>query len=210
MVKLDPALARLRRRRAQRGMAVFLVVLVLTMVSAIGIFSMHSASLVDRASGFNRQNVQATAMVEFGARGAATWVNSNRDIVNTTTRIDGCATSLLAADPNAICSVLKDTSLKQLFDQTAPAPFDDGLMGQLSSPWDQATIRAEMATELTEPFNANATALPGSGGTIKEMTVTTQARIFPTDTGSTTVCANGAKGAMSQQRVRAHVLVLQL
>jgi len=42
------------------------------------------------------------------------------------------------------------------------------------------------------------------------MTVTTTARIFPTDAGSTSVCANGAKGAMSQQRVRAHVLVLQL
>lgn len=206
----SPALARLRQRRAQRGMAVFLVVLVLTMISAIGVFSMHSASLVDRASGFNRQNVQATAMVEFGARGAATWINSNRDIVNTSTRTAGCEPELQAADPNAICVPLKDAMLTNMFTDSAPAPFDDGLTGLLNSPWDQAPIRAEMVTEMTEPFNANAAALPGSGGAIKEMTVTTQARIFPTDLGSTSVCANGAKGAMSQQRVRAHVLVLQL
>ena len=48
------------------------------MVSAIGVFSMHSASLVDRATGFNRQNVQATAIVEFGMRGAATWLGCLR------------------------------------------------------------------------------------------------------------------------------------
>jgi len=204
------ALARLRRRRAQRGMAVFLVVLVLTMISAIGVFSMHSASLVDRASGFNRQNVQATTMVEFGARGAATWLNDNRDIVKSNIRTLGCEPVLQAVDPNAICVPLKDTLLTDMFTLSAPTPFDDGLSGLLNSPWDQAPIHAEMATELTEPFNANAAALAGSGGTITEMTVTTTARIFPTDAGSTSVCANGAKGAMSQQRVRAHVLVLQL
>lgn len=204
----SPALKRLRQRRAQRGMAVFLVVLVLTMISAIGVFSMYSASLVDRASGFNRQNVQATAMAEFGARGAATWINSNRDVVNTDAR--ACEPNLLAADPNAICVPLKDAMLASMFTDDAPTPFDDGLMGLLNSPWDAAPIRAEMVTKLTEPFNANAAERAGSGGAIKEMTVTTTARIFPTDTGSTTACANGAKGAMSQQSVRAHVLVLQL
>ncbi|HEU4579268.1 MAG TPA: hypothetical protein VFS67_13480 [Polyangiaceae bacterium] len=206
----SPALARSRQRRAQRGMAVFLVVLVLTMVSAIGVFSMHSASLVDRASGFNRQNVQAIAMVEFGARAAATWIDSNRYIVNTDIKAAGCEPDLQSANPDAVCVPLKDTMLTDLFTASAPTPFADGVMGLLNSPWDPATIRSEMVTELTEPFNANAAALPGSGGSIKELTVTTKTRIFPTDLGSTSVCANGAKGAMSQQRIRAHVLVLQL
>ena len=97
MVKPTPALLRLRRHRNQRGMAVFLVVLVLTMVSAIGVFSMHSASLVDRATGFNRQNVQATAIVEFGMRGAATWLGPHKDMVQSKVRVSGCAPRLLAA-----------------------------------------------------------------------------------------------------------------
>jgi len=207
MVKMSPCLLRSRRRRRQRGMAVFLVVLVLTMVSAIGVFSMHSASLVDRATGFNRQNVQATAIVEFGLRGAATWLGPNKDMVESKVRVPGCATRLQAADNEAACSVLKDTLLTDTFADTAPTPLDDGLVGQLNSPFDASQIRAEVVTEMTEAFDATAAARAGSAGAIKEMTLTTQARVFPTDLGSTTVCANGARGAMSQQRVRAHVII---
>jgi Tfp pilus assembly protein PilX len=207
MVKMSPCLLRLRRRRRQRGMAVFLVVLVLTMVSAIGVFSMHSASLVDRATGFNRQNVQATAIVEFGLRGAATWLGPNKDMVESKVRVPGCATRLQAADTEAPCSVLKDTLLADTFTDTAPTPLDDGLVGQLNSPFDASQIRAEVVTEMTEAFDATAAARAGSAGSMKEMTLTTQARVFPTDLGSSTVCGNGARGAMSQQRVRAHVII---
>jgi len=207
MVKATPALVRLRRRRNQRGMAVFLVVLVLTMVSAIGVFSMHSASLVDRASGFNRQNVQATAMVEFGMRGAATWLGPNKDMVESKARIPGCAQGLQDADKEAACSVLKDTLLADTFTDSAPTPVNDGLVGLLNSPWDSTPIKAEVVTEMTEAFDAMATARPGSAGETKEMTLTTQARVFPTDSTSTTVCGTGAKGAMSQQRIRAHVII---
>jgi hypothetical protein len=188
-------------------MAVFLVVLVLTMVSAIGIFSMHSASLVDRASGFNRQNVQATAIVEFGMRGASTWLGPNKDMVESKLRVAGCAPSLLAADDGAACSVLKDTMLADIFRDTAPTPLSDGLVGLLNSNWDGAAIQAEVVTEMTEAFDATATARAGSAGDIKEMTLTTQARVFPTDATSTTVCGTGARGAMSQQRLRAHVII---
>jgi Tfp pilus assembly protein PilX len=206
MVNVTPALVRLRRRRNQRGMAVFLVVLVLTMVSAIGVFSMHSASLVDRAAGFDRQNVQATAIVEFGLRGAATWLGPNKDMVESKARIPGCAPSLLLADNEAACSVLKDTLLAETFKDSAPTPVND-LFGQLNSPWDGTPIQAEVVTEMTEAFDAMATARAGSAGEIKEMTLTTQARVFPTDSTSTTVCGTGAKGAMSQQRIRAHVII---
>jgi len=207
MVKPTPALVRLRRRRNQRGMAVFLVVLVLTMVSAIGVFSMHSASLVDRATGFNRQNVQATAIVEFGIRGAATWLGPNKDMVDSKVRVAGCSPRLLAASSEAPCSVVKDTSLSDIFGDTAPSPINDGLVGLLSSPWDPTPIRAEVVTELTEAFDAPVTARAGSAGSIKEMTLTTEARVFPTDGSSTGVCGSGAKGAVSQQRVRAHVII---
>jgi hypothetical protein len=207
MVKASPSLVRLRRRRNQRGMAVFLVVLVLTMVSAIGVFSMHSASLVDRATGFNRQNVQATAIVEFGIRGASNWLGLNKDVVESAVRTPGCSPRLLAASSDAPCSVVKDTSLGAIFTETAPSPLSDGLVGLLNSPWDRAPIRAEVVTELTEPFTATAAARAGSAGNIAEMTLTTEARVFPTDASSTSVCGTGAKGAMSQQRVRAHVII---
>jgi Tfp pilus assembly protein PilX len=207
MVKVSPRLQRYRQRRAERGMAVFLVVVVLTMTSAIGVFAMYSASLVDRATGFNRQNVQATAMVEFGLRGTATWIGRNKYIVTSTDRTVGCSPSLLAANPDAPCVPIKESLLNDTFTSTAPTPYTDGLTGLLSSPWDSSAIGAEVVTELTESFDANANARAGSAGGTREMTLTTTARIFPTSPGSTNACGAGAKGAMSQQRLRAHVII---
>lgn len=63
------ALARRRTgQRDERGSALFITVLVITILTAIGMFSMHAASLADQAAGFNRQGVQTTYVAEFGAR----------------------------------------------------------------------------------------------------------------------------------------------
>ena len=211
----SPRLQRLLRRRSERGMAVFLVVLVLTMITAIGVFSMHSASLVDRASGFHRQNVQATAMVEFAARGAATWILPNRSQVAvaanriTPIRQANCAPQLLAADALASCWAIPDDALAGQFVDTAPTPFEDDLHGQLSPPRDAASaaIRAEFSTEVTEAFNANAAARAGNSGNLVELTFTTRSRIYPTDASIADACTAAARGAVSQQSLRSHVLV---
>jgi hypothetical protein len=57
-----------RRSRSRRGSALFVTVLVITVLTAIGMFSMHAASLADQAAGFDRQGVQTTYVAEFGAR----------------------------------------------------------------------------------------------------------------------------------------------
>lgn len=64
---MTPLARRLRAHR-ERGSALFITVMVITVLTAIGIFSMHAASLADQASGFNRQGVQTTYVAEFGAR----------------------------------------------------------------------------------------------------------------------------------------------
>lgn len=209
-----PLRQRLRRRRAQRGMAVFLVVLVMTMVTAIGVFSMRSASLVDRATGYHRQSVQSTAMVEFGVRGAATWLSPNRfEIENAKKdevplRHPNCAPALVAANANAECWVIQSERLLTQFETSAPVLPSDGLVGQLSSPFESSVLRAEVTTEVTETFKASAAARPGfTGGELKEITLTTQARIYPTDASTLTTCQAASRGAISQQRVRTHALV---
>lgn len=58
-------------RRDQRGAALFITVMVITLLTAIGIFSMNAASLANQASGFNRQGVQTTYVAEFAARAVA-------------------------------------------------------------------------------------------------------------------------------------------
>lgn len=57
-----------RQRRSERGASVFIVLLVITLLTAIGIFSARSASMVDQAAGFDRQLVQTQFLTEFAGR----------------------------------------------------------------------------------------------------------------------------------------------
>lgn len=202
-------LERVRRRTRERGAAVFMVVMVLTLVSAIGVFSMRSASLVDLASGYNRQNVQATFVAEYAARAAATYLERNPGVVTTNVRVPGCASALLAANGDATCAVLKDTLLDMSFTDIAPRPYTDNLSGLLSLPAEPTLIRTEFVTELTEPAAASVTASPGfSSGLFKQVTLTSISRVYPTDgSGGTNVCSTAARGSVSQQVVRAHAVV---
>ncbi len=52
------ALKLARRRREQRGAAVFVVVLVITLLTALGTFAVKNATLSNKASGYNRQLTQ--------------------------------------------------------------------------------------------------------------------------------------------------------
>ena len=54
-------------RQNQRGAAVFIVVMVITLLTAVGMFAARSASLVDVASGYGRNAMQTQYVSEYGA-----------------------------------------------------------------------------------------------------------------------------------------------
>ena len=64
-------------RAGERGAALFIVVLVITLLTAIGLFSARAASLVDTASGYNRQAVQTQYLAEYGTKAVAVELGSN-------------------------------------------------------------------------------------------------------------------------------------
>jgi hypothetical protein len=201
-------LERSRRRRSQGGAAVFLVVMVLTIVTAIGVFSMRSASLVDKATGYSRQSVQATAMAEYAARTSATYLESNPSLVSATTRVPGCEPGLQAIDPDAPCTVFKDSMLSDALMANSPSSPENGMTGFLSLPSSPTQIASEFVTEMSEPSMASVTASPGfTAGLFKQVTFTSIARVFPTAGADTTICSRAARGTVSQQTVRAHVIV---
>jgi Tfp pilus assembly protein PilX len=204
-------LQELKQRRAQRGAAVFIVVMVLSLITAIGVFSMRSASLVDLASGYNRQSVQASFVAEYAARAAATYLETNPKLAISTTRVPGCASALQTADINAPCNVIKMSLLATTMAPgtgTAPRAFADNLPGLLSLPADPTPIQAEFVTELTEPGPASAKASPGFvSGQFKEITLNSIARVYPLDGATPDVCSAGSRGAVSQQILRAHAIV---
>ena len=68
--------ALVRRRSEERGAALFVVVLVLTLLTAVGLFAAQSATLVDQASGYSRQASQTSYLAEYGTLLATTELGS--------------------------------------------------------------------------------------------------------------------------------------
>src|SRR5262245_14186624 len=64
------------RRTNERGAAIFVVILVMTMLTAIGVFAIRAASLAEAASGYDRQNTQNHYVGEYGLFGAVTELSS--------------------------------------------------------------------------------------------------------------------------------------
>ncbi|WP_437679845.1 hypothetical protein [Sorangium sp. So ce131] len=63
--RLDARRAKVSRRSGERGAAVFIVVLVISMLTAIGVFAAHAATLSTIASGHERQMTQTHYVTEY-------------------------------------------------------------------------------------------------------------------------------------------------
>jgi hypothetical protein len=208
---LEQILTNARRRREQRGAAVFLVVMVMTIAAAIGIFSMHSASLAELAVGYSRQSTQATLIAEYAARATANDVQRAPVLADSVQTVPNCAPGLVALDPTAPCYVFKTEMLQESLSETWPSQPPGSFFGQLGVDNDATRIDAELVTEMTEPSLANIRLSPGfASGVFRQVTFTSFARVYPTDLNDLTssgVCSNAAHGAVSQQIVRTHVVV---
>ena len=63
-----------RTRQAERGAAVFIVVMVLTLLTAVGLFAVRSASLADLAAGYDREGAQAALVAEYAVTASAAYL----------------------------------------------------------------------------------------------------------------------------------------
>jgi hypothetical protein len=68
----------LRRRPSERGAAIFVVVMVLTMLTAIGVFAVRASSLANASAGYDRQNTQNHYVGELGVLGVVSELSSLR------------------------------------------------------------------------------------------------------------------------------------
>jgi hypothetical protein len=204
--------ARLRQlvaRQHERGAALFLVVMVVTVLSAIGVFAMRQASLVDVAAGYNRQGVQAGMLADFAARSTATYMSRGEDFIAkaANSRTTGCSRNFLSSNAKATCTVVDGDSMFRDF--TAG---QDGLLGKLAlNPAGSPAVRGAIATEVLVPSAAATLSRPGFEGThFKQLTVTAIAHVFPGDSvAMTSSCTAGAREALSEQTIRAHVIIPQ-
>jgi hypothetical protein len=67
-------------RANQRGAALFIVVMVITLLTAVGVFVAHSTTVVDTAVGYARQAAQTLALADYGARLVASELGEGRAV----------------------------------------------------------------------------------------------------------------------------------
>lgn len=67
---------RRRPRRSERGTTVVIVVMVATLITAIGTFAVHNIGQVDLAVGYSRQSAQTYALAELGTTAAMAQIAS--------------------------------------------------------------------------------------------------------------------------------------
>jgi hypothetical protein len=66
------------RRAGERGAAVFVVVMVLTMLTAIGVFAIRASSMANLSSGYDRQNTQNHYVGEYGLLSAVAELSTTK------------------------------------------------------------------------------------------------------------------------------------
>jgi len=193
---------RIRRRASQQGAALFVVVLVLTLLTAVGLFAAQSATLVDRASGYSRQAAQTAYLAEYGVLASAAELGSGsagayRERMLSPT--DTCRMNLGmdASDTGSpSCLVFK------LADFTPPSGsmIDSSLL----------SLTPDLVVEVTDPGPAGApvagTDVSGLGNSFGYMkvTATTIAQIRPS---GSTECVDSYAVVTAQQMMRAHLVV---
>jgi hypothetical protein len=141
-------------RIRERGVAIFIVVMVLTMLSAIGVFAMKAASLATQSSGYDRQSTQNHLAAEYGMLAATTELGSSRSKGHVDRLLSG--TDTCAANRNVVvdagvlaCYHLYAKDIQQniavpLFDPAGGEPIVPGSLGP-------KMLDGDFDVEITDP-----------------------------------------------------------
>ncbi len=206
-------------RSQQRGAAIFVVVMVLTLLTAIGVFAARTTSMVDMATGYARQSAQTEGVgvyaVQMGANelaeGRATSIGelmeertetcpSNRGIANLPCR------KVLDNELRArVVSMAPSTAL--LDEQVAAAP---GSLGPMLGASSQArAIEGNIMLEFIEDYQSAPPPGEDARYGAHEFTFNAWAQIRPVTTAANTnwCAANGASTGASIRAIRANVTV---
>jgi len=151
-------LQRLRRRSRERGAAVFIVIMVISLLTAIGIFAARSASLVDTAAGYERQMLQTEYVAQYGTLTTAAELGSGSAkayVDQMSTGEDDCRATSKLPPPEAGAPV----PCYKLFMSELAARVNQNSTGKVSKLFEPA---AEDDDGATQPGSLGGTPLDGN------------------------------------------------
>lgn len=211
----------LRARRRQRGAAVFVVVLVITLLSALGVWAARSATMVDVATGHSRQALQVQYVSELGLQSTTTFLANglaNEFVRQAQLGAERCTQSL---DPtvflrNSFCYPFFSTDLagafmKPLLRMGAEADGENSLgpYGTLTAP---VNLRGDFVVEMTDLGPAPPCAgceLDDVNTTVKNASVVLSSiAVVHTDgAASGTACTVAGSATAGRQMLRGHAII---
>jgi len=179
------AALRTPRRQGERGAAVFIVVMVLSLLTAVGLFAVRSASLADLAAGYDREGAQAALVAEYAITASAAYLANDPSTVllGYKASIDRspqpCQSNAMPGTfpspaPRPGCYRLElaelQTSFGRMSNETvfAPANLTGGPSGSTSSLNINETTNATFVVEVTD---ASKTGVPAEGDDAKVSTI---------------------------------------
>ena len=227
MVKTPPPRAIVTNRADQRGAAIFIVVMVMTMLTAIGIFAVRAASLGSATSGYDRQNTQNHYVGEYGMLAVVSELSTTRRSAyinqmtkpnDVTGKGDRCWATKDVADPSAgvfvpcyrvhareVQNLLP--SGRMLFD---PSSGDGGTLVEPGS-LGPAPLDGDFVVEMTDPGPVGApvagTDVGGTGPRFRylQVTLTSIGQVRPS--GNPGACVDNSAALSGNETGRAFVVI---
>jgi hypothetical protein len=171
----------IRHRQEQRGAAVFIVVMVLTLLTAVGIFAVRSASMADIAAGYDREAAQTALVAQYATTTAATYLATPAGSVIISNMKPNlyCQSNMgIQAACFKLTSAMLETSTLQQGNEDL---FEPSSLNANTI----ATTEADFMIELTDPAKSGELT-PGNPTSPVEVTVTAIAQVRQAG-----VCLNG-------------------
>lgn len=200
-------------RGSERGAALFVVVLVITLLTGVGVYAVHTSTLVDRAAGQSNQAAQSAYATELSTLVAVAHLGTVGGGVRAqfaaqgTTECAGNQGIDVTQYGKPACLKLNDADLTS---QTGKPVLDDDSLSALGTEL-PLKFRYEIeGTDMSSPSNP----MPGmdlSGNAklgYRKFALTSSTYVFPDDDDpATNVCAGGIATITGQHQIRAHVIV---
>lgn len=208
---------RLRARRSERGAALFIVVLVVALLTAIGVFAAHVTSLAQVASGYVRRSASALNVAEFALNSVAGDMSgkeadydrfATRSGAAETCRMNSGLAPLLPPGSVVTCHVVDAQGASYFM----PVGVKNDVQGMLGSLTRDPNVEGSFRVELTDvQQGAGITAGMGASGNAltlrkREATLTVTGSLLPIiPGGAATQCSSDRTRASENVTLRAFI-----
>ena len=179
-----------------------IVVMAITLLTAVGMFAVRSSGLTDLATGYNRQAVQTSYLSEFAARTVVTEMSLAPDLylnpfINPVSDPPNCKST------SGLCFTRQDVDILASLDSTLGIADTDAMLGTLGRGDSRAAFHVEIFDATQAPERQ---AGESETTTYRLATFTAEARLRPLPASvSSTTCVESVATTTAVQSVRGHV-----